>query len=86
MGGVWHAAAEVQTNVVATNPAMVGRRVKLPKQKFLGEAEWRDYLSVCETNERLLATLNDIKRLLKSCAYKEEAETIKLLKDLCGVA
>lgn len=55
------------------------------RHKKLGDAEWGDYLTVCETKEKLITQLNEVKRLLKTCGYKEELETIKLLKELCGV-
>lgn len=55
------------------------------QHKKLGEAEWGDYLKVCEAKEVLQTQLNDVKRLLKTCAPCEEVLTVKMLKELMGV-
>lgn len=55
------------------------------KTKPLGTAEWGDYLTVCDVRDRLIEKVGEVKRLLKTCAPGEEAHTITVLKELCGV-
>ena len=55
------------------------------KHAKLDEATWESYRILSEKYETLLTKCNEAKSLLRSCGYKEELETIKLLKELFGV-
>ena len=55
------------------------------KHAKLDEATWESYRILSEKYETLLTKCNEAKSLLRSCGYKEEVETIKLLKELFGV-
>ena len=55
------------------------------KSAKLDDVTWEAYRRLDEKYETLLTNWNEVKRLLKQCGFKEEAHTIKMLKELVGV-
>lgn len=55
------------------------------KSAKLDDVTWEAYRRLDEKYETLLTNWNEVKRLLKQCGFKEEAHTIKMLKELAGV-
>lgn len=55
------------------------------KDQKLDDVTWGAYLALSEKYDLLKGQLNEVKHLLKHCAYKEEVQTVKLLKELMGV-
>jgi hypothetical protein len=46
---------------------------------------WAAYQRLDEKYQTLFTNMNEVKRLLKTCGHKEEAHTVKMLKELVGV-
>ena len=46
---------------------------------------WAAYQRLDEKYQTLLTNWNEVKRLVKQCGFKEEAHTVKMLKELMGV-
>ncbi len=52
---------------------------------ILDPPTWDSYQRLDEKYQTLLTNWNEVKRLLRTCGFKEEAHTVKMLKELVGV-
>ncbi len=51
----------------------------------LDAVTWKAYQQLDEKYQKLLTNWNEAKSVLRSCGYKEEALTVRMLKDVFGV-